>query len=45
MCHVNVKVNFMAGNESQIRSGITTNVDMSATIQENMCGKTIILES
>ena len=45
MCHVNVKVNFMAGNESQIRSEITINVDVSATIQENMCTKMILLES
>ena len=36
MYHTNVNVNLMVENEIQIKSGTTTNVDVSANIQENI---------
>ena len=41
--HANVNVNLMQENVTQIKSGITINVDVSAKIRENIiCVKKII---
>ena len=42
--HANVNVNLMQENVTQIKSGITINVDVSAKIRENIiCAKNFLM--